>query len=570
MTKLDSSASLLSGLGRRIVNGVAWLATQVLRPVGSADQLKDLDMIARGEPVSQDLIEMSARTIRTLVAIPGEMPAIQMKESLDLARVALENRYACLPLLRDAIESNREIALASQEQYESRRVTQLRFLPPYARLMCLQECQDQFNKVKVTVDTGSANTANLLHYARRFTTEHISRDKLLDHSHFAGSVSYAAGTKLLRALEPVEYDKHFSVTTKGSEVLVHDRFSPASHGPLGKAAAAAWEKMLKIALAAMIVEDLLPPLPTEISDQVKRETIERALSKLSGSPWDVANSVLIRNARLVHELLEAGEISSEVAGLVLQDSKALLRNDLAGKIDDIQHALLSRRERRDRQVERSIKSDDTTTLARERSSGEDTVIQAGNPKWEFYRAIHCARPELPFDKAFREKFSELYRIYRTSNISLQECIEIVRNDAAIPDQYIGSFAAVAGSFGGEASRVNYVPTVDSAPSIAAHQPADGDLIEPCTIEGADKEWFAKWQGTLDPISRRIVERRLERAKQGNFGDWRKLSAVQGHYELRIHYGEGQRIYYKHTGLNSIEIVAAGSKGEQDKILAQLR
>jgi putative component of toxin-antitoxin plasmid stabilization module len=45
------------------------------------------------------------------------------------------------------------------------------------------------------------------------------------------------------------------------------------------------------------------------------------------------------------------------------------------------------------------------------------------------------------------------------------------------------------------------------------------------VTGTEQDWFRKWRDALDPVSQRIVDRRLQQVADGNFGDWRKLSSI---------------------------------------------
>lgn len=58
----------------------------------------------------------------------------------------------------------------------------------------------------------------------------------------------------------------------------------------------------------------------------------------------------------------------------------------------------------------------------------------------------------------------------------------------------------------------------------------------------------------------LIMVRLERVKQGNFGDHEPVGG--GVSELRIHYGPGYRIYYGQDGLDLVILLVAGSKKGQ--------
>ena len=523
--------------------------------------------ISNGQPVKQSVIDELTSEIRLLVADPTRIRKLNIRELPNMEELLLDNRYACRAFLKNALEPGEKDPEYARYDYERRRFLQLDFIPEYARGMCSRECKDTFRKVKVAIDPGVPHRSDLLHYVRTFIREHIKEERLLDDSHFSACLTFKAGANLLEALRPNEFKRSFTVTDKGSEIFVHDRFSPGSDGPLGKAATDAWQRMSHISLAAVLLEDLLPQFPFPMDDSGKRVAIERALAPRGASAWDIADSPLLKNAQDLNELYEAGVVSEDVVKVLVGNSEALLHTDLKNQIAEIEHAVARKAARR-----RSVAVDQGTTHERPATTHdtEDNSRGAeGNPKWEFYRAIHSARPEETFDKDFREKYAPLYRLYRSSNIPLQECIDIARADAAIPTTYIGSHAPAEGSL------PRRLPTWLGRSSHSPEDPADternhdSDLAERYTVTGTEQSWFQEWRSALDHISKQIVDRRLARVAEGNFGDWRKIAMGGAYHELRIHYGAGQRLYYRFTSSSSIEIVAAGSKAEQQQILRRL-
>jgi hypothetical protein len=57
------------------------------------------------------------------------------------------------------------------------------------------------------------------------------------------------------------------------------------------------------------------------------------------------------------------------------------------------------------------------------------------------------------------------------------------------------------------------------------QDCEEGLTDRYTVTGTEQDWFRKWRDALDPVSQRIVDRRLQQVADGNFGDWRKLSSI---------------------------------------------
>ena len=87
-----------------------------------------------------------------------------------------------------------------------------------------------------------------------------------------------------------------------------------------------------------------------------------------------------------------------------------------------------------------------------------------------------------------------------------------------------------------------------------------DLLRYKTVDG--REPFTEWLRSIR--SRQVKARillRLERLAVGNFGDCRPCR--DGVKELRIHYGQGYRVYFAQIGQLTILLLAAGDKRTQD-------
>lgn len=72
--------------------------------------------------------------------------------------------------------------------------------------------------------------------------------------------------------------------------------------------------------------------------------------------------------------------------------------------------------------------------------------------------------------------------------------------------------------------------------------------------------FEEWRATLDAKTRARIIARIDRVKEGNFGDRKSLS--DGLYELRLFFGPGYRIYYATIGKRIVLLLAGGSKKSQ--------
>lgn len=64
----------------------------------------------------------------------------------------------------------------------------------------------------------------------------------------------------------------------------------------------------------------------------------------------------------------------------------------------------------------------------------------------------------------------------------------------------------------------------------------------------------------------IIQRRIDRVANGNFGDHRFCR--DGVWELRIDYGPGYRVYYARTGETVVLLLCGGSKRSQSADLKE--
>ncbi len=83
--------------------------------------------------------------------------------------------------------------------------------------------------------------------------------------------------------------------------------------------------------------------------------------------------------------------------------------------------------------------------------------------------------------------------------------------------------------------------------------ADGNGREPCN------DWL---NGLRDRKGRRCILRRIDRLKQGNYGDREPVG--EGVTELRIHFGPGYRVYIGEHGNNIVVLLCGGDKDSQRK------
>lgn len=84
----------------------------------------------------------------------------------------------------------------------------------------------------------------------------------------------------------------------------------------------------------------------------------------------------------------------------------------------------------------------------------------------------------------------------------------------------------------------------------------------------DEEPFSDWLEDLDKTNAARVLQRLERLKEGNYGDYKNLG--EGIYELRFFFGSGYRIYFAEDGDTIVVLLYGGDKKSQTKDIAKSR
>lgn len=81
--------------------------------------------------------------------------------------------------------------------------------------------------------------------------------------------------------------------------------------------------------------------------------------------------------------------------------------------------------------------------------------------------------------------------------------------------------------------------------------------------------FADWLLALpDKRSRARIAARIERLRDGNFGDVKPVG--ESVVELRLHYGPGFRIYFTARGDQIIILLCGGDKSSQDKDIVRAK
>lgn len=87
--------------------------------------------------------------------------------------------------------------------------------------------------------------------------------------------------------------------------------------------------------------------------------------------------------------------------------------------------------------------------------------------------------------------------------------------------------------------------------------------------GSGEVPFREWiQNLADTKAQTALIARVDRAIFGNFGDWKMLAGAKGLFEMRVHYGQGYRIFYAIKDQKVILLLAGSTKHSQDKMIAK--
>ncbi len=94
-----------------------------------------------------------------------------------------------------------------------------------------------------------------------------------------------------------------------------------------------------------------------------------------------------------------------------------------------------------------------------------------------------------------------------------------------------------------------------------------ELIVYATEDG--KEPFREWRKSLrDKVTLARIDRRLEYATQGNYGDYKAVG--DGVYELRFFFGPGYRVYFAEDGDTVVLLLYAVDERSQNKDIAKAK
>jgi putative addiction module killer protein len=85
----------------------------------------------------------------------------------------------------------------------------------------------------------------------------------------------------------------------------------------------------------------------------------------------------------------------------------------------------------------------------------------------------------------------------------------------------------------------------------------------------EKVPFAEWLESLRDLKARVkIEKRLERVRAGNLGDYKSVG--EGVCELRVDIGGGYRVYFGQIGTKIVILLCGGIKKTQEEDIEQAK
>jgi putative addiction module killer protein len=95
-------------------------------------------------------------------------------------------------------------------------------------------------------------------------------------------------------------------------------------------------------------------------------------------------------------------------------------------------------------------------------------------------------------------------------------------------------------------------------------------IESYKTETGDVPFRAWFDSIKDTKAQTSLIARLDRASFGNFGDWKAIAGAKSLFEMRLHYGQGYRIFYTIVDQKIVLLLIGSTKQAQDKTIAKAK
>ena len=458
-----------------------------------------------------------------------------------------QNRYRCLPLLRDALDGSSE----ARAEYERNRLCCPASAAPYAQSEIERHISSECDRLRpAQIAPGDGFVA---HKALKIWLDGYKEDRqLINASGMHLVISYRMMERVLEHFAETSYKPTLTFTydSKGHPTLL-DRLNPASDGPLGKLSFDCWKFASQILLASVIVEDLLADLQIQLNGATQLTAI-----RACRSPWDICDSKLVQNCRLLANLRDTQEISPEVYDRILKKPERLLMANFQRQIEDINHALSSKTLR---------KSQPTLTVAVSAPKPTNNLTPSAD---EFFTALAGASNYKLDAKQFRKEHRGLFSLYKKGKLSLDDCLQAVR-EGTTASELVKKMRGPSDSVATQPTKTTSV--LRRLARLLSGQDTANPPEVPLTysIEGKDSNWFKAWHADLGPAERNLVDSRLKRAELGFFGNYSPLRSDSRLFQFRFFLGDAKRLFFCFPDDGAILLVGASSKDGQDRTVREL-
>jgi putative addiction module killer protein len=94
-----------------------------------------------------------------------------------------------------------------------------------------------------------------------------------------------------------------------------------------------------------------------------------------------------------------------------------------------------------------------------------------------------------------------------------------------------------------------------------------EVYEDSTGAAPFESWLLKLKDKRVQVK---IQKRIDRAALGNFGDWKDIEDANGIFEMREHYGAGYRIFYSIVNRKIILLLAGSSKKDQKRTIMKAK
>jgi len=354
---------------------------------------------------------------------------------------------------------------------------------------------------------------------------------------------YSSATELL---------EYFQKNTQEIDVVWANNSNNPFSGSLDYAALSrkVWKTLAPMMLDARFLEDVLLYKDIQLGD----DAFNVILSSLRGGAWSIFK------VRRFDHLMKLMEETDHLQGKITKDERTALIAELLTSNNPVR-AL--KKKLAAGNAEAQPKSDSAVNDRQDEQAERAATAPIRSSRREWIAGVRSAVPQATYDlyreneEAFAKDIKNLHALFRRGAFSYPEIVSRIRTGGQ-PGELVNEY------------REKLRPVSSDAPSKSVSSPVEievDNLVTPdekltlmlCSDD--QKEPFSSWINSLDSNEKMKVMRRLERAADGNLGDYQGIR--EGVFEMRFSWGSGLRVYFSFLDQNTILLLRGGSKKTQD-------